>query len=247
MFSSFLTETEPLCVPEWLPRLRAEGFAAVPDALPAGLIEALLEQLGPELELRYAAGAYGVREVCDQVPALRALLYLPPVRRLVEPVLGGRARPVKATIYDKTAETNWQIAWHQDAAIAVRERREVPGFEGWTERAGVPHVQAPAAIRSEMLALRLHLDPCGPEEGPLLVLPGTHLEGKLPPERALRYIRGRKPVPCCLPAGGVLLMRPLLLHASGPALRPSRRRILHVEFAAGNLPGGLRWQMDRSP
>lgn len=244
MFSSFFTQLERDAVPGWLPGFHRQGYAVVPDAVPTGEIDALVDALGEEPALQFAAGTYAVREVCDTIPEFRRFLRSAPIRRLVEPVLGASARPVKATLYDKTPETNWQIAWHQDVAIAVRERREVAGFTWWTERAGVPHVQPPAGIRSEMLAVRLHLDPCGPEDGPLLLVPGSHREGRLPPERALQIIRQGEPVTCCLPRGAALLMRPLLLHASGPALRPSRRRVLHVEFAAGPLPGGLQWQMD---
>lgn len=36
-------------------------------------------------------------------------------------------------------------------------------------------------------------------------------------------------------------MRPLLLHASSPAASPGHRRVLHVEYAAAGLPGGLQW------
>jgi hypothetical protein len=36
-------------------------------------------------------------------------------------------------------------------------------------------------------------------------------------------------------------MRPLLLHASSPAADPRHRRVIHLEFAAEPLPGGLEW------
>ncbi len=47
---------------------------------------------------------------------------------------------------------------------------------------------------------------------------------------------------CVLPRGGALLMRPLLLHASSPATGPGHRRVLHIEYASGPLPGGLKWR-----
>ena len=36
-------------------------------------------------------------------------------------------------------------------------------------------------------------------------------------------------------------MRPLLVHASSPATVPSRRRVVHLEFAAAELPSPLEW------
>jgi hypothetical protein len=46
---------------------------------------------------------------------------------------------------------------------------------------------------------------------------------------------------CTVGAGGVVLMRPLLLHASSPATVAGHRRVIHLEFAAADLPGGLEW------
>jgi len=36
-------------------------------------------------------------------------------------------------------------------------------------------------------------------------------------------------------------MRPLILHASSCAQEASARRVLHIEFASEELPGGLDW------
>jgi len=32
-----------------------------------------------------------------------------------------------------------------------------------------------------------------------------------------------------------------VLHASSPAKSPSHRRVIHIEYASGTLPEGLRW------
>ena len=41
--------------------------------------------------------------------------------------------------------------------------------------------------------------------------------------------------------GSVLAFRPLLLHASSAAVTPSHRRVMHLDFAACDLPYGLEW------
>jgi hypothetical protein len=46
---------------------------------------------------------------------------------------------------------------------------------------------------------------------------------------------------CCVPRGGALLMRPLLLHASSSCVIATPRRVIHLEFAAEELPAGLEW------
>jgi len=92
-----------------------------------------------------------------------------------------------------------------------------------------------------MITVRLHLDDCGPEHGPLRVIPDSHREGRLDREAITRW---RETVPTeeiTCRAGDALLMRPLLLHASSKATRPKHRRVLHVEYAAEELPGGLEW------
>jgi ectoine hydroxylase-related dioxygenase (phytanoyl-CoA dioxygenase family) len=106
---------------------------------------------------------------------------------------------------------------------------------------GVAHVQPPVEVLEQMLALRLHLDDCGPANGPLQVIPGSHKSGRLN-ARQISEWRDRQPAKICsVSRGGALLMRPLLLHASSPATEPKHRRVLHLEFAAEPLPCGLQW------
>ena len=87
-----------------------------------------------------------------------------------------------------------------------------------------------------MLTARLHLDEVTPENGPIRVLPGSHRVGKEPGagEAAVSIICDR---------GDVLLMRPLLSHASGHSRATDRhRRILHLEFSAvRDLPDRYEW------
>ena len=59
----------------------------------------------------------------------------------------------------------------------------------------------PAIILEQMLAARLHLDHCGPENGPLRVLPGTHRHGRIA-ETSIPGWRSRVPeVVCTVPKG----------------------------------------------
>jgi ectoine hydroxylase-related dioxygenase (phytanoyl-CoA dioxygenase family) len=129
------------------------------------------------------------------------------------------------------------VPWHQDLTIAVQERLEVPGYGPWTVKAGVAHVQPPVAVLERMVAVRLHLDDCGAENGPVRVLRGSHRLGRM----AAAPMDAGEEVVCTVGRGGVVLMRPLLWHASSPAVSVAHRRVIHVEFAAAELAGGLRW------
>ncbi len=221
-----------------------DGFAVVPDAVDAGTVTALISALGDAADApgaRRREGVYAIRNLLEAVPAVAALAASPQMRALVAPVLGPGGFAVRGILFDKTPDANWNVAWHQDLSIAVCERADVPGFGPWSEKAGVAHVQPPPAILEQMLTVRLHLDDCDETNGPVRVLPGSHREGRLSPEGIGRW-RDRAPaVTCPVPSGGALLMRPLLLHASSASLSPRHRRVVHLEYAAGPLPGGLEW------
>jgi ectoine hydroxylase-related dioxygenase (phytanoyl-CoA dioxygenase family) len=148
-------------------------------------------------------------------------------------------------LFDKTPDANWKVAWHQDLTIAVRERIDVPGYGPWSVKGGVVHVQPPTAVLEQMLAVRVHVDACGPENGPLRVLPGSHREGRLSQSEVDLRVKEGEPVRCAIARGGVLAFRPLLLHSSSQAAEPARRRVVHFEFAAAELSGGLAWQTRR--
>ena len=136
-----------------------------------------------------------------------------------------------------------KVPWHQDLTIAVRQRKEVAGFNCWTLKAGINHVQPPAKVLQEVLALRLHLDATNEESGALKVIPGTHGRGRLTAEAIQQIRRETKPVVCAVKKGDVLAMRPLLLHSSSISNCASHRRVIHLEFCSVDLPGGLEWSL----
>lgn len=186
----------------------------------------------------------GVRHLLERAPSLRALADSEAVRGAVEPILGPSARVVRAILFDKTPAANWLVPWHQDLTIAVRQQLELAGFGPWTRKDGVCHVQPPLSVLQAMLTLRIHLDDCSEDNGALRVIPGSHVHGKLDAEAIRHIVDAHAQIPCALPRGGAMLMRPLLLHASSKAQVPNHRRVIHFEFAAQNLPGGLQWHTD---
>ena len=167
------------------------------------------------------------------------------IRSIVDAVLGPGARVVRGLLFDKTPQANWKVAWHQDLSIAVRERRETPGYGPWSIKAGVQHVQPPAKVLENILTIRLHLDDCGDDNGPLCVIPGSHAHGVLDAQQ-VEQLREQPAHTCVVGAGGTLVMRPLILHASSSASAPRHRRVIHLEYAAIELSGGLEWAEEAS-
>jgi hypothetical protein len=191
-------------------------------------------------EVRRRRSVYGVRNLLEICPAVRELAAESTIRQFVTPVLGDHAFAVRAIFFDKVPHANWSLFWHQDNVIAVKERLEVPGFLAWSQKAGVWQVQPPVEVLAQMIAVRVHLDDCDPGNGPLRVLPGSHRFGWLDDE--LDAWKARVPeLICAVKCGGIVAMRPLILHASAPSEKVGHRRVIHIEYAAAELPAGLDW------
>ena len=160
---------------------------------------------------------------------------------LLAAIVGPDARIVRALLFDKFRAANWRVPWHQDLFVATSRVADVPGFSAWTVKDGVNHARAPREVLEHMLAVRIHIDDSGDANGPLRVLAGTHRDGVLDGERIESIAREVAPSICAASSGSVLLMRPLILHASSPATLPAHRRVVHLEVADCDLSSPLQW------
>lgn len=234
--------------PDYVQLIDVNGLAVVPHCLGGDAVmsaAAALECIAAKddrLAARRRGGAYAIRNLLDIAPALGVLAQSAEVRQLVQPILGPDAFLVRALLFDKTEAANWRVGWHQDLSIAVKQRFEMPGFGPWSTKAGVVHVQPPVPILERVLTVRLHIDDCQGENGPLRAIPGSHRFGRLSPNDIERWKMKACFVVCTVPAGGAVVMRPLLLHASSSALIAAHRRVLHFEFSAEPLPAPLEWR-----
>ncbi|MDM5180159.1 phytanoyl-CoA dioxygenase family protein [Massilia sp. DJPM01] len=213
------------------------GYALVPAVLSAGDCAELGELAQPA-----AAASGGTRCLLSQ-PWCAALA----ARLRADPALGACLDPdalaVQCTYFEKSAGRNWLVPMHQDLSIPVAARVDAPALRGWSVKEGAIFVQAPPALLEELVAVRLHLDPCGADDGPLVVVPGSHRAGVIAAAGVAAARAVTPAVACIAGIGGVLVMRPLLLHASSKALGQSRRRVLHFVFGPRTLPYGLKWNV----
>jgi len=141
---------------------------------------------------------------------------------------------IQAIAFDKSADSNWKVAWHQDLMFPFAENVTAPNFDLGCVKHEVHYARPPVQILQSMLAVRLHLDDCDETNGPLRVSPGTHLFGIIPVEKISGMIDVHGSVTCTAVEGEALIMRPLLLHASSQALEPKHRRVLHFVYAPDN-------------
>lgn len=213
--------------------LEEKGWAMVPDVMDADERDEILRTLGPVT----GAGRRGLL----QEAGVHALANSERLLQIVRPCLPAEPRPVRAIYFDKSPGENWLVTWHQDLTIAVDDRVEVTGFGPWSVKDGVPHVQPPAELLEQMVTLRLHLDDADAANGALRVLSGSHRHGRLAAGQIQNLREAGGEVLCAARAGDALLMRPLILHASGKSTSERHRRILHIEYAGFALPDRLRW------
>jgi hypothetical protein len=181
---------------------------------------------------------YAARNLLEVWPAVATVWRRPVLVDVLARMLGPGFGLVRVLYFDKPPGQSWALPWHKDLVIAVRDNTLAdPRFRKPTCKASVPHIEAPSSVLESMLTARIHLDPVTPENGPMKVVPGSHRDGKsLSLENAvLRTLYAE--------AGDVLLIRPLVAHCSNRSSPDTElhRRILHLEFAAGALPGGFEW------
>jgi ectoine hydroxylase-related dioxygenase (phytanoyl-CoA dioxygenase family) len=157
--------------------------------------------------------------------------------QLAQQVLGVGAIPFRATLFDKSPTANWLVVWHQDTALPLLERRDAPGWGPWSIKDGIPYAHAPASALESIIALRLHLDDSRSDNGPLRVLPTTHNLGVLSDEQLHHLSEKITARECLVGQGGVVAMRPLVVHASSKSHSDLPRRVLHIEYATSRSLG----------
>jgi len=154
--------------------------------------------------------------------------------------IGDRPIPFRATLFEKSAASNWLVAWHQDTALPLVRRVDNSAWGPWSVKGGVLHALAPMSTLAKVIALRIHLDDSTEDNGPLRVLPGTHRGGVLTHDEIQRLASKVAPIACTALAGGDVAMRPLVVHASSKSRGDQPRRVLHIEYAASvHLGSGL--------
>jgi ectoine hydroxylase-related dioxygenase (phytanoyl-CoA dioxygenase family) len=220
----------------WVGHLDQDGFAILPVMFADRELSAVIEEFD---RLQFARSRAGIRH-CLGTQAVRRVAEDLRLLEIAHEVLGADAFPFRATLFDKSPNANWLVVWHQDTALPLRQRRDIPGWGPWSVKEGVIYAHAPETALLRVLALRIHLDDSSVENGPLRVLPGTHSLGVLSDDAIESLTRKISPTECIARRGAILAMRPLLVHSSSKAQGEAPRRVLHIEYASsGKFEGGL--------
>lgn len=209
-------------------RIQELGYDVVTSVTSESECDDLLTALESSMLVRSRAGArhlLSVQAISEMANDCR-------LTTMASEGLSHAARPFRVTLFDKSAAANWSVVWHQDTALPVRSRVDVPGWGPWSRKAGVLYAHAPAEALSKIVALRLHLDESSLDNGPLRVIPGSHRLGVLEDEEVERLARDHMPVDCVVGRGGIIAMSPLIIHSSPRLRSAAARRVLHIEYAS---------------
>ena len=217
-------------------QFEADGFVLVPGILPdaecaaiAGSVHAALSPSGGSRNLLVQPWSTSLAARLRAHPAL------------AEYIAGSVA--VQCTYFEKSAGRNWLVPIHQDLSIPVAARVDAPELGSWSEKEGVLFVRPPLEVQQQLVAVRIHLDDCGMEDGPLRVIPGSHRRGVIGDDEAIALRKAGLETVCLAAAGAALVLRPLLLHASSKGSGSGQRRVLHFVFGPRALPFGLSWNV----
>ncbi|GGE77495.1 phytanoyl-CoA dioxygenase family protein [Sphingomonas prati] len=197
--------------------------AALHRSVVRDLVPHMLAEL-PELP----TGSAGIR-IAGRPAFATMLAASGPIGRIAATAIAPSCRPVRAILFDKSADTNWAVGWHQDRTIVVAARHDVPAFGPWTIKQGLQHVAPPFAYLAATVTLRVHLDDFPPDNAPLRIARGTHRLGLIPEHAIADVVRSHLHHDCTAQAGDIWIYATPILHASDRAIKVARRRILQVD------------------
>jgi len=210
--------------------IEEDGFAILSAVFSPDRVDRLLQEID---EISPRCSRAGIRHALRLAP-IATLAGDPQLAEIACSVLGTKSFPFRATLLEKSPTSNWLVVWHQDTALPLRERIEVAGWGPWSVKERIDYAHAPAGVLSQILVLRIHLDDSTADNGPLRVLPRTHTLGVLTDDGIHDLGVRITPVDCVAAKGGVVAMRPLLVHASSKSRTEIPRRVLHIEYAAAD-------------
>jgi ectoine hydroxylase-related dioxygenase (phytanoyl-CoA dioxygenase family) len=219
------------------------GFATIDNIYSTEEVEKILEQINQansnKETFRKSEDLFAIRQFLKEVPDIFDTIFNANLKNVLIQLLGDKYFVVKSIYFDKPQTSNWYVSYHQDLTISVDKKLSLDGFDFWTTKQNQFAVQPPLDILQNVLTVRIHLDETDENNGALKVVPKSHSKGIYRPETIDWTVE--KEVNCKVSKGGIMLMKPLLLHSSGRTTNNRQRRVIHIEFSNIELPIELNW------
>ncbi|MDB5088044.1 MAG: hypothetical protein JWR09_2038 [Mucilaginibacter sp.] len=223
--------------------ITTNGFTILNDIYTTNEIDAIIatinkaDQSNPTF--RKTDDLFAIRQFFKGVPVVKELIFNAKLKSLIQNLFGDQYFVVKSIYFDKPEKSNWFVAWHQDLTISVDKKIELPGYGPWTVKLNQFAVQPPVEILQDNFTIRIHLDDTDAGNGALKVISGSHLKNICRVD-SLDWKNETENI-CKVSAGGIMIMRPLLMHASNRTTSNKQRRVVHIEFSRAELPLEISW------
>ena len=223
--------------------LEDSGFTVLSNIYTATEIDQILSAINEadtsNSTFRKSKDLFAIRQFLKEIPEARELIFNSNLKSIIENICGSNYFLVKSIYFDKPAQSNWFVAYHQDLTISVDKRIELENYGPWTVKQNQFAVQPPIEVLQNIFTIRIHLDNTDENNGALKVVPSSHQKGIYRPETINWDIETE--ISCDVLKGGVMIMKPLLLHSSSRTTNNEKRRVIHLEFSNMELPEELKW------
>ncbi len=183
---------------------------------------------------------YAIRQLVNKVPEIKEVIFKnEKFKKLYASVCCTDYFLSKAIFFNKTGKFNWFVSHHQDLSISVKKKLIIEGYTNWTNKNGQLGVIPPKRILENIITFRIHLDKTDETNGALKVILESHKNGIIRIDENFKKENIGKEELCIVNEGGVMLMKPLLLHASSKSITNHDRRVIHLEFCNQEIP--MEW------
>lgn len=229
-------------VADYNAEISEKGFVVIEDVFSAGEIAFMKNIVGnadsTRETFRKSADIFAIRQFLKEVPDIVPVIFNAKLRHTVSHLFGKDYFVVKSIYFDKPETSNWYVAWHQDLTISVNQKLTLEGYGPWTVKQNQYAVQPPLHILQRNFTIRIHLDDTDENNGALKVIEQSHNKGILRPDNTTKQTCITN---CNVCRGGIMIMKPLLMHSSARSTSQQRRRVIHIEFSNCELPLPLKW------
>jgi ectoine hydroxylase-related dioxygenase (phytanoyl-CoA dioxygenase family) len=188
---------------------------------------------------RKSTELFAVRQFLKEIPETVSLIFSENLKHVISELFGSDYFVVKSIYFDKPERSNWFVSYHQDLTISVDKKINLPNYGPWTIKQNQFAVQPPVNVLQNIFTLRIHLDDTDENNGALKVIPGSHLKNIYRSE-TIDWNKESETV-CNVKQGGIMIMKPLLLHGSNRTTNNHKRRVIHIEFSNMELPEEIKW------
>jgi ectoine hydroxylase-related dioxygenase (phytanoyl-CoA dioxygenase family) len=224
-------------------QLENEGFCIVENIYTTQEIKNVINLIDQtdsnKATFRKSKDLFAIRQFHKEIPEILTHVFNNSLKNLLLGWFGEDYFITKSIYFDKPADSNWFVAYHQDLTISVNQKTDLPDYQGWIQKQNQYSVQPPMDILKHNFTIRIHLDDTTSENGALRVIPKSHKKGILRSENL--DLKSETESICNVKSGGVMFMKPLILHASNKTTNQARRRVIHIEFSNQTLSKPLEW------